>query len=161
MLVTKGYKIEQTNNTDQFTLYIKGSSHLRDEIYNSINDTKLLDDIFLDDEIGTIIFSAETVVILTSFLKKGCLTMSESIKMIYNLSKQIAHLETNGYAFYGYDLDDIIVINDTIFIIVTTSNLLVISEDNITFTRPINELYFSINVFQLLSKNNPFDPKEL
>ena len=143
MLVTKGYKIEQSNNTDQFTLYIKGPSHLKYEIYKSINNINILSNAFYDDETETIMFTAETVVTLTSFLKKGCLKMSQAIKMIYNLSKQIAHLETNGYAFYGYDLDDIIVINDTIFIIVTTTNLLVVREDNITFTRPINQLYFS------------------
>ena len=143
MLVTKGYKIEQTNNTDRFTLYIKGPNHLKDEIYKSIDDTNILSNAFYNDESETIIFTAETVVALTSFVKKGCLTMLEAIKMINDLSKQIAHLETNGFAFYGYDLDDIIVINDSIFIIVNTSNLLDVVEDNIIFNSPIKLPYFS------------------
>ena len=143
MIATKGYRIEQTNNTDRFTLYIKGSTHLKDEIYKSIDDTNILSTAFYNDETETIIFTAETVVTLTSFVKKGCLTMLEAIKMINDLSKQIAHLEINGFAFYGYDLDDIIVINDTIFIIVNTSNLLDVVEDNIIFNSPIKLPYFS------------------
>jgi serine/threonine protein kinase len=143
MLATKGYKIEQTNNTDHFTLYIKGPSHLKDEIYKSIDDTDILSNVFYNDESETIIFTAETVVTLTSFVKKRSLTMLQAIKMINDLSKQIAHLEINGFAFYGYDLDDIIVINDTIFIIVNTSKLLDVVEDNIIFNSPIKLPYFS------------------
>jgi hypothetical protein len=143
MISTKGYTIEQTNNTDRFTLYIKGPNHLKYEVYKSIDDTNILSNTFYNDESETIIFTAETVVTLTSFIKKGCLTMSQAIKMINDLSKQIAHLETNRFAFYGYDLDDIIVINDTIFIIVNTSKLLDVVEDNIIFNSPIKLPYFS------------------
>ena len=143
MISTKGYNLEQTNNTDQFTLYIKGSTELREEIYKSINNTRLLTNIFLDDENDTIIFIAEMAVTLTTFLKKGCLTMTQSVKIVYDLSKQIEYLETSGYAFYGYDLDDILVINDTTFIIASSKYLLDIEENNITFNIPINPPYFS------------------
>jgi hypothetical protein len=143
MIATKGYIIEQTNNTERFTLYIKGQNHLKDEIYKSIDNTNILSNAFYNDESETIIFTAETVVTLTSFIKKGCITMLRAIKMVNDLSKQIAHLEINGFAFYGYDLDDIIVINDSIFIIVNTSHLLDVVEENIIFNSPIKLPYFS------------------
>jgi serine/threonine protein kinase len=143
MILTKGYKIEHTQNTDRFTLYIKGPSHLTDEIYKSIENTNILSNALYDDDLEAIIFTAETVETLTTYVKKKCLNMTQSIKMIHDLSKQIAHLETNGFAFYGYDLEDIVVINETTFIIVNSKYLLDIEEDNIFFISPIIPPYFS------------------
>ena len=45
----------------------------------------------------------------TTLLQKGKLTNQETIKMIHDLSKQIAYLETNLLAFIGYNLEDILV----------------------------------------------------
>ena len=102
---TKAYKIEHTVNTNSYTLYIKGSNHLKDEIYKSISDTKLLSSIFYNDdndgvEEEAISFTAETVKPLSIFLQKGRLTNQETIKMIHDLSKQIAYLEARLFAFY-------------------------------------------------------------
>ena len=65
--------------------------------------------------------------------------------MIHDLSKQIAYLETNLLAFYGYDLDDILVINEDTFFIASTKNLTRIESKNnsIYFYKPIIKPYFS------------------
>jgi len=148
MIKTNAYKIQHTNNTNSYTLYIKGPNHLKDEIYKSISDTKLLSSAFYnnddDDSDISITFTAETVITLTRFLTKGKLTNKKTVKMIHDLSMQIAHLETNMLAFYGYNLEDILVINDDTFFIANTKHLLDIKKDNcIYFYNPIDRPYFS------------------
>jgi hypothetical protein len=147
MIKTNAYKIEYTNNTNSYTLYIKGSNNLKDGIYKSISDTKLLSSAFYnddDDDDISITFTAETVVTLTRFLTKGKLTNKKTVKMINDLSRQIAYLETTRFAFYGYNLDDILVINDDTFFIANTKHLLDIKKDNcIYFYNPIDRPYFS------------------
>lgn len=151
MIETKGYKIIQTNKTDSYTLYIKGDHKY--DIYLSISETDILSNTFYDEDYDDykqeskeyIIFTAETVDTLTNFLKKSGnkLTMDQSIKMINDLSKQFAYLELSNFAFYGFDLDDILVINESIFFIANTRYLLDIEETNIHFYRPIVPPYFS------------------
>lgn len=145
MIETKGYKIIQTNKTDSYTLYIKGDHKY--DIYLSISETDILSNTFYDDEENNehIIFTAETVETLTNFLKKSGdkLTMEQTIKMINDLSKQLAHLELSNFAFYGFDLDDVLVINGSIFFVANTRYLLDIEETNIHFYSPIRLPYFS------------------
>jgi hypothetical protein len=76
------------------------------------------------------------------------------IKMIYNLSKQIAYLETIMMSFYGYNLDDILVINDNTFFIASTKYLVNINaNDNyIYFYKPIDKPYFSSPELNELTK---------
>ena len=157
MIKTKTYKIEHTNKTNVYTLYIKGD-HIYD-LYKSISETKILPTAFYNDgddsdtNSTSIIFTAETVTTLTKYLKKGKLTYNETIKMINNVSRQIAYLETNMLAFYGYNLDDILVINNEIFFIASTKHLLDIHKDNcIYFYNPIEQPYFSSFELNKLTK---------
>ena len=147
---TKAYNVEHTVNTNSYTLYIKGSNHLKDEIYKSISDTKLLSSIFYNDdndgvEEEAISFTAETVKPLSTLLQKGRLTNQETIKMIHDLSKQIAYLEARLLAFYGYNLDDILVINEDTFFIASTKCMANIesTSKSIYFYNPIEQPYFS------------------
>jgi serine/threonine protein kinase len=163
MIETKGYKLIQTNKTDSYILYIKGDHKFN--IYLSLSETNILSNIFYDDDDDNdddndeynkdnkdnkdnkeqIIFTAETVEPLTNFLKKNKtnLTMELATRMSNDLSKQLAYLELNNLAFYGYDLDDILVINESIFFIANTRYLLDIEESNIVFNSPIVPPYFS------------------
>jgi serine/threonine protein kinase len=146
MIETSGYKLIQTNKTDSYTLYIKGDHKFN--IYLSLSETDILSNIFYDgdeDDKEQIIFTAETVVTLTTFLKKNGnrLTMDESVKMINDLSKQLAYLELSNFAFYGFNLDDILVINESIFFIASTKYMLDIEETNIVFNSPIIHPNFS------------------
>ena len=144
MIETKTYTIIQEPKTNSYTLRIKNGSTY--EIYKSITETNILSNIFFDDEnnIETIMFTAEKVKPLSLFLKEGKLTNRMAIKMAHDLSKQIAYLEGKLFAFYGYDLDDILVINNDIFIIACVNHLLKIDPDNsIYFYTPIEKPYFS------------------
>ena len=64
--------------------------------------------------------------------------------MIYDLSKQIAYLEINLMSFYGYNLDDILVINNNTFFIASTKHLISINAKDyyIYFYKPIIKPYF-------------------
>lgn len=154
---TSGYKIEQTKNTNSFILSINHGSFNKKyiyEIYKSITKTKILSNAFFydlneeNDLIGlkehTIIFTAENIKPLSYLLREGKLTNQMAIKMTHDLSKQIAYLETNFLAFYGYELDDILVINNDIFLIASIKHLLNIEPDHcIYFYNPIGKPYFS------------------
>jgi len=148
MIETNKYKLTQTNKTDSYTLYIKGDHKY--DIYLSISETYIVSNSFYDEgdndsEQEYIIFTAETAETLTNFLKKNGnrLTMEQTIKMVNDLSKQLAYLELNNLAFYGFDLDDILVINECIFFIANTKYLLDIDETIIHFYSPIILPYFS------------------
>lgn len=155
MFETKSYKIVQKPKTNSYTLSIQnGSTH---DIYKSISETNILSNVFFDDTEDTvemIIFTAKKVKSLSAILKEGKLTNQQIIKMIYDLSKQIAYLEINMMSFYGYNLDDIIVINDNTFFISNTKYLAKINakDYNIYFYKPIDKPYFSSPELNELTK---------
>jgi hypothetical protein len=151
---TKTYNVNQIPNTNSFILSLvnHNNNDAITNIYNSIIKTKILSNVFYseaDNEIEsnkeTIIFTAETVKPLTLLLQKGKLTNLETIKMIHDLSKQIAYLETNLLAFIGYNVEDILVINDDTFLIANTRRLLKIEPltNYIHIYSPIEKPYFS------------------
>jgi hypothetical protein len=154
MFETKSYKIEHNPNTNSYLLILKNG--LVNEIYKSISETNILSNIFFDDEnnIETIMFTAEKVQPLSVLLKAGILTNQQIIKMIYDLSKQIAYLEINMMSFYGYNLDDIIVINDNTFFVASTKYLANINAKDyyIYFYKPIDKPYFSSPELNELTK---------
>ena len=152
---TKAYKIEQTAKTNSYTLYLQHQPKIN-ELYESIMKTNILSGAVLDDDDTneSITFTAETVKPLSTFLKNGKLTNQLAIKMIHDLSKQIAYLEENLLAFYGYDLDDIIVINEDTFFNANTKCMTKIDakEKCIFFNNPINIPYFSNPELNKLTK---------
>jgi hypothetical protein len=152
--ITTTYKIVQKPKTNSYILSIQNGSTY--EIYKSIMKTNILSNVFFDDtnNVEMIIFTAEKVKPLSDILKKGKLTNHQIIKMIYNLSKQIGYLETKMMSFYGYDLDDILVINDNIFFIASTKYLVNINAKNnyIYFYKPIEKPYFSSPELNELTK---------
>jgi hypothetical protein len=64
------------------------------------------------------------------------------INMIDDLTKQIIYLRKKNYGFYGFDINDIIVIDDNKFVICSCQYLLPLIEDNMVFYSPINKPYF-------------------
>ena len=123
---TKSFSLKQIN-TFNYIISIKGD--YKYQIYQSISKTKLLTHLFYNNETNNIHLTLESV----SSLKTNYeLSHDKCIKMIYSLTKQIEYLEQNGFAFYGFDLDDILIINENIFLIIGTRYLLPIEpiDDN-------------------------------
>jgi hypothetical protein len=168
---TKTYSVKQMLNTNSFILSLinndasnKKNTYFHD-IYESITRTKILSNAFLSEaennessvgqEAEAIMFTAQTVKPLSILLQKGKLTNRQTVKMIHDLSNQIAYLETNMLAFFGYNLEDILVINEDIYFIANTKHLLRMESSgkiessskneskHLYFNNPIEKPYFS------------------
>lgn len=144
MLTTKGYKIKHTS---EFSYTWKANGDYKYDIYFSVSKTKILDNSFYDDETNTLIFSAEKVERLSDYLdtcENGKMDYLSVIKFIYTISKQICYLYENNFAFYGFDLDDVLVVNRSIFFVASSNYLLpIVDKTSMIFYNPIKMPYFS------------------
>lgn len=144
MIVTKGYKIKKTS---EYSYTWKVNGDYKYDIYFSVIKTKLLHNSFYDDELNVTIFSAETIETLSDYLDKspdGKMNYLDAIRLIHSITKQINYLYENNFSFYGFDLDDIIVINNSLFFVASSNYLLpTMDKTNILFYTPINMPYFS------------------
>jgi hypothetical protein len=129
------YDIEVIN---EFTYSLKIKGEFIIPLYQTIK--KMLKSVHYESETSSIFFSAESVVPLKKYLLE--LSYNNCIKMIDDLTKQMMYLKKMNYGFYGFDIDDIIVIDNT-FIFCSTQYLLPLKEDNIFFYSPIKQPYFS------------------
>jgi hypothetical protein len=95
---------------------------------------------------NSVFFSAEKVESLESYLKSSKYHLSEQlcVKLIDDISKQLNYYIKNGVSIYGIDLDDIIVINDNIFIIVSTEYILDLNniKNSMNVYFPLKRPYF-------------------
>ena len=108
---------------------------------------------FYDDHENKIIFAAESVTQLLPCVteetekRQDTITYLHAISMIKCLSKQMNNLKRmSNLIFYGFNLDDILVINKDTFIIVSSNHLLKIDDErnnNIIFNCPFMLPYFS------------------
>jgi len=132
-ITNKKYEIEQIND---FIYSIKVNGENNDKIYSMLK--LMIKNSFYDDGL---FFSAESVKDLKSYLHENY-GINNFINMIDDLTKQIIYLRKNNYGFYGFDMNDIIVIEDNKFVICSCQYLLPLTEDNMVFYSPINKPYF-------------------
>ena len=134
------YKLIHIN---EYTYSLNIHGDYSDQLYNIIKN--FIKNAHLDYQTNTIFFSAEHVIPFKKYLfehKNKHLSYANSIKLIDDLSKQIFYLNKFGYGFYGFDIDDILTIDNT-FIFCSTQHLLPLHNNNILFTAPIKLPYFS------------------
>jgi hypothetical protein len=154
-MVTTNYEIEQINDFI-YSIKVHGENYLIEKLYDSLKLT--IKNSFYDE--GSLFFSAESVKDLKSYLQENNFKMPQNkcIMMIDDLTKQIIYLRKKNYGFYGFNIEDILVLDDNKFIICNCQYLLPIIEDNIIFYSPITKPYFSnpeiININELPSKIN-------
>ena len=137
-LKTKNSEITQTGKYS-YKLTIQGNDKTI-LIYSSILKTDILTNSFYNSTDKSLYFTAEKVY----FLKKNDLFLSEAkcIRMIDTLTRQIKYLEKVKYAFYGHSIDDILVVNDDLFININAKTLLPIKEYQISFLSPFIKTQF-------------------
>jgi hypothetical protein len=102
----------------------------------------MLKSVHYNNQKHSLTFSAEHVIPFKQYITTQKMQYKTCIKMIDELTKQIIYLKTLNYGFYGIDINDIIVIDDT-FIFCNTQNVLPITNEEFTFLQPINKPYFS------------------
>jgi hypothetical protein len=141
----KGFIVNLTDNkSNLYKLYIKGE--YRKQIYNSFVKTNIIKNTIYEDETEIIYFSAENVITLNNYLNKqpnNKLDEKQCIQLINCLTKQIKYNELTNYGFFGFDLDDILVIDDNIFIIANANNLTHIINNNIIINYLFDKPYFN------------------
>jgi hypothetical protein len=128
---------------DEYSYILNVAGEHKNYIYNTVE--KIIKSSHIDEETNSLFFIAENIVSLKKYLSEQPdkkLSYRTCIKLISDLTKQLLYLEKQGYSFYGFDIDDIIII-DGIFIFVTSRYLLPIYDNNIYFYSLINIPYFS------------------
>jgi len=137
---------------NEFTYSLKINGEYINELYHTIQ--QMLKSCHYDNETNSIFFSAEHVIPFKKYIlnkKNRRLLHGECIKLINDLSKQILYLNKLGFGFYGFDINDILTIDNT-FIFCSTQFLLPLSNDAIIFMSPIKYPYFSNpELFELTS----------
>jgi hypothetical protein len=127
---------------NDFTYNLKINGELFMPLYLSMK--KRIKSSHIDNETNTIMFSAENVTPFKKKIldKKKGISYAECIKLINDLSLQISYLKKLGYGFYGFDINDILTIDNT-FIFCSSQYLLPIEKESIIFISPIKQPYFS------------------
>lgn len=122
-----------------FNLKIKGDSK---PLYKVL--LKEVTNGYYDSETSSIYFSSENILLLKDYLKKNKQsTHNKCIKMIHDLTRQIVSLKSLGYSYYGFDIDDILVLNNCDFVFVSSKYLLPVIDEEICFNSLIDIPYFS------------------
>jgi len=156
MIETKNYKVEQSKMF-HYKLHTKTKGEESHFLVLSIMKTNLIPGAIYNDNDDSISFVAEKVNTLEDFLKVP-MTQNQCVKMIYCITKQLEELEKcpKKLGFYGIDLNDVLVINEDIFIIASSAYLRHILNDRFFFYSPFHLPLFSSP--ELLSiKNLPAD----
>ena len=95
-----------------------------------------------DYETSSIYFCAENVTPLKDLIKNNSLSHNKCIKLIYDLTNQILYLKKLGYSFYGFDINDILVV-DELFMFCSAEYVVPLVNESIIFYSPIKQAYFS------------------
>jgi hypothetical protein len=155
--MTNSYNLIPIN---EFTYSLKINGDFYNQLYYTIQ--KIVPSSHYDNESKTILFSAENVIPFKAYLlnqKDKILSHATCIKLIDDLSKQILYLYKLGYGFYGFDISDILTIDNT-FIFCSTQFLLPLNNESIIFTSPIKHPYFSNpELFKIISLPSEVDYK--
>lgn len=136
----KQYILHKIN---EFTYSLKINGDNNDLLYSSIQ--QIVNNSHIDFENNQIIFNAEKIQTFKQYLisqKQKQISHFNCIKLIYCLTTQIEYLHTLGFGFYGFDINDILTIDD-MFICCNTYFLSPIYNDLFIFTSPIKKPYFS------------------
>lgn len=132
------YEIKQIN---EFTYRLKIYGEYVLPIYKLT--IKMLKSAYHDNETNSIYFSAEKVTTLKKYvLENPNMKLTKCIKMIDDLTKQMSYLESINYGFYGFDITDVLLVDD-LFLLCNTQYLIPIIKDKFIFIEPINRPYFS------------------
>ena len=108
---------------------------------------------FNDEIMNAMFFTATSVTTLKEHLADYSFKLShcKCIEIIDELTKQLSHLKKVGYGFYGFNIEDILVVNGCKFVICNSRCLLPINANNMLyFYEPIdNPQFIDPSMFKL------------
>jgi hypothetical protein len=116
------FEILKINNYTH-SLFIKDDEY-RNALYSSI--LLFLRHAFYNKIRFSLFITCEKIRSLSDYLLEndGLLTYEQTLNIIHTLSIQINFLYEKKYGFYGIDLNDVVVINDDIFILANNKKML-------------------------------------
>ena len=94
---------------------------------------------YINYQTNIIQFSAESV---STLEQNFVLSYGNCIKLIDDLTKQIFYLKEANYGFYGFDINDILKIDNN-YLFCSAQYLLPLRNDDFIFYSPIKQPYFS------------------
>ena len=137
------YSITQ-NKRDQ-TIYTFLFPYNSESLIKSLVTTKIITGATVTDDYMSLTFNAKTVKTLKTFLK-DTLPYELVLQIIYQLSTQLKYLiETHNETFIGYNINNVIVIDDTTFVYISNEELCNIEFDQITISYPFSRKDFYIS----------------
>jgi hypothetical protein len=143
------YSISQ-NKRDP-TIYTFWFPYNSEPLIKSLVLTKIITGATVTDDYMSLSFNATTVKTLKTFLKAS-LPYELVLKIIYQLSTQLKYLiETYNETFIGYNINNVIVIDDATFVYVSNEELCNIEVDQITISYPFsrNDFYMSPDISKI------------
>ena len=127
------------------TIYTFLFPYNSESLIKSIVSTKIITGSTVTDDYMSLSFNASTVKTLKSFLKAS-LSYEVVLKIIYQLSTQLKYLlETHNETFIGYNINNVMVIDDTSFVYISNEELCKIEEGQITISYPFSRKDFYIS----------------
>jgi hypothetical protein len=136
-MVNKGYNIQKNEQNHLYSLHIQGNYNTH--IYNFIIDNKIIKHPIYDDETNKLYFNAENV----STLQQLLFDYEKLQLCIHYLILQIQYHEQHNFTFYGFDFDDILVINYNTFFIANANYLTPIIHNHIAINHLLQKPYFN------------------
>jgi hypothetical protein len=139
-------------NEFTYKLHIQGDDDYKHYLYNSIQ--KIIKGSYIDDDSNSIYLSAEKTIPFKTFISNqpnNRLSYHTCIQLVDDLTKQIMILHKFGYGIYGFNINDILTI-DNHFIFCSTQHMLPLMDDHFIFTAPIKRPYFSSPELNKLTK---------
>lgn len=147
------YTLEFINKNQNNNLNNNLDNDFTMELFSSLLNSKLLPFAFVDNR--QLHFHAQSVVLLDDYLLQNSLIdINQCILLLFSISKQIFCLEQLGFTFYGLGIKDIIVVNNTFFLILNNNFIRPIDSHNqcISFLEPfIKPSFISPELLSLTS----------
>lgn len=142
MTNANAFSIQREGNI--YKLFLNKMNY-RADMYTFFIKSNILSFVFVDTETDELCFHSKTVVTLIDVLKKQkCkLTEKQLLCMIQSLSYQIHWFEKNNLTFLGWNINDIIVIDNFYFCIANNHFLQPFRFEVITLLSPYEKPYFS------------------
>lgn len=140
---------KNTNIQDVYKIELTSESSI---LIQNIKQTKLLVGLISNVQKNEFTFQANSIVPINDYIKKTNWNYIKSLEFISSLLKQLQILYKNGYCFYGLNMDNIIVINENIFLHISNEYLVPVKKDHLTLAVPFSKkIYLSPEIINITS----------
>lgn len=136
------YSIYQTDGC--YTIQFASQQEI---LINSFVKSKLLPGASVVDDYKTVTFKASSVKSYKQFQHdiaclngKSGFTYELALKMVSSLAIQLQYLLKHNMCFYAYNTDDLVIVNDSCFIYISTDYLTSCKSNMIVLSRPFSKM---------------------